>query len=583
MSSVINRYAKPKTASPTACESKPQKCTTCGQLECLCRPRFFAGQVLTADDLNRLDYYIRAKHRLHNRQLHGWGVVNGLEVTCDPCGKGVVVGCGYALSPCGDDIVVCEPVLVDVCALIKACREAERLAQPCAPFQHAQPAGCCEGESEWVLAIRYAESPARNVKPLMSGTANGCGCGGAAGSCTCRTAPASKPRTAPVQCEPTVVCEGFEFEVYRKPRDETDPCGRNDHRYPLALNPNSELYQRLRCCGEMLIERFPRLPDAETASSNPRAVYQWMCAFKEFLQRYLSSRTGYNCELLARLNGIACPSYDEKDIQRVYETIWLLTLVWLDAILACFCSALLPPCPEPQPDPRVPIATLRVGSDSCRVLSICNWTHHRKLAATFPALQYWLELLPFGDQFRCLLERICCFQIMSAAPQKDETTHGFQPSEEFPSTGHTAGVFQSGYYARAQQRLNPQIADPERLGGVSSLLLGALARGRENLDPRTFVESFFLSSGEERSAAHLSSAEMANLPQFLLLNQILRPLAAGAFGPLFERRDEFGPVLRSAAAPDETAALKQQIAALQARLDAQEKKIAELGKKSGGK
>jgi len=83
-------------------------------LECVCRPRFFAGQVLNADDLNRLDAYIRAKHRLHNRQLHGWGVVNGLEVMCNPCGDGVAVGCGYALGPCGDDIVVCDAVTVDV-------------------------------------------------------------------------------------------------------------------------------------------------------------------------------------------------------------------------------------------------------------------------------------------------------------------------------------------------------------------------------------------------------------------------------------------------------------------------------------
>ena len=90
MNSVIDRYRRRQAPSPTHCEPEPEKCSTCGMLECLCRPRFFAGQVLTADDLNRLDHYIRAKHRLHNRQLHGWGVVNGLEVTCNPCDDGVV-------------------------------------------------------------------------------------------------------------------------------------------------------------------------------------------------------------------------------------------------------------------------------------------------------------------------------------------------------------------------------------------------------------------------------------------------------------------------------------------------------------
>ena len=32
-------------------------------LECLCRPRFFAGQLLTEQDLNRLDQYIIGQNR----------------------------------------------------------------------------------------------------------------------------------------------------------------------------------------------------------------------------------------------------------------------------------------------------------------------------------------------------------------------------------------------------------------------------------------------------------------------------------------------------------------------------------------
>lgn len=569
MSSVINRYAYPKPSSPTTCEPKPQPCSTCGQLECLCRPRFFAGQVLTADDLNRLDYYIRAKHRLHNRQLHGWGVVNGLEVTCDPCGKGVVVGCGYALSPCGDDIVVCEPVLVDVCALIKACREAERLTQPCTPFQHAQPAGCGE-DSEWVLAIRYTETPTRGVKPLMSGNGACCQCGCPPTSCTCKTAPAKKPRTAPVQCEPTIICEGFEFEVYRKPVDEPDLCRRDDSHYPLALNPDSELFQRLQCCWEMLIVRFPKLPNLDDRS----ALHRWMCSFKDFLQRYLASKPGYNCELLARLNAIVCPPDDPNAIGQIQETIGLLLLVWLDALLACFCSALLPPCPTPHPDARVPIATFKVSADPCRVLSICNWTHYRKIATTFPTLQYWLDILPFGVQLRCLLEQICCFQIMARAPQQDspvDLSHAMV-AEQPPGEGTI--VIPPAYAERAQKRLNPEVTDPERLAGVSSLLRSALVRRRGGLDPKTFVESFFLND-KDKTAAHLSSTETANLSQFLLLNQILEPIATGAFGQVFGDKDV-------AVGANETAALKEQIAALMARIDDQDKKIAELSRRRGG-
>ena len=71
-------------------------CPACGGLECLCRPRFFAGQLLTEADLNRLDHYIVAKNKLHNRYVHGWGVACGMEVVCSVCGDQVVVRAGYA-------------------------------------------------------------------------------------------------------------------------------------------------------------------------------------------------------------------------------------------------------------------------------------------------------------------------------------------------------------------------------------------------------------------------------------------------------------------------------------------------------
>src|SRR5205814_8037865 len=92
-----------------------QPCPDCGGLECLCRPRFFAGQLLTEQDLNRLDHYTTEKHKLHNRHLWDSGGVCGLEVRCAPCDELVTVTPGYALPPCGEDIVVCKPDTVDIC------------------------------------------------------------------------------------------------------------------------------------------------------------------------------------------------------------------------------------------------------------------------------------------------------------------------------------------------------------------------------------------------------------------------------------------------------------------------------------
>src|SRR5215831_10675716 len=119
------RRGLPDCRPTPECDPRPV-CPACGGLECLCRPRFFAGQLLSDEDLNRLDHYVVAKNRLHNRYLFGTGVVCGLEVVCSTCdpagGDSVIVKTGYALSPCGNDIVVCKEEAVNVCDLINRCR-----------------------------------------------------------------------------------------------------------------------------------------------------------------------------------------------------------------------------------------------------------------------------------------------------------------------------------------------------------------------------------------------------------------------------------------------------------------------------
>ena len=44
-------------------------------------PHFYAGRLLTAADLQDDQDYFRAKIRLHDRLLHGWGIVTGLQVS----------------------------------------------------------------------------------------------------------------------------------------------------------------------------------------------------------------------------------------------------------------------------------------------------------------------------------------------------------------------------------------------------------------------------------------------------------------------------------------------------------------------
>src|SRR5262245_30706480 len=173
-------YGQPTCAPPPVCPA-------CGGLECLCRPRFFAGQLLTEEDLNRLDHYVVEKNRLHNRYLVGWGVACGLEVVCDACDSDhVVVRTGYALSPCGDDIIVCRDASVNICELIARCRPQ---GDPnCDPPVPPPPRDCRGANPNWVLAICYDERPSRGITALLGSSDDACcskcGCGGS-GGCDC--------------------------------------------------------------------------------------------------------------------------------------------------------------------------------------------------------------------------------------------------------------------------------------------------------------------------------------------------------------------------------------------------------------
>ncbi|MFF3371455.1 hypothetical protein ACFYXF_00705 [Streptomyces sp. NPDC002680] len=148
------------------------------------RPRFFAGQLLTEDDLSLLVEYTTAKDRLHNRSLSGPGVVCGLGVSCDPCGGGtVVVHPGHALDPAGNDIVVSCTEQVDVRALVQEQRVSARgvdCGEPCDD----------DGARRYGLFVRYEELPVDPVAPYAT----------------------EEPCPSP-GCVPSRVQEGFRFLV----------------------------------------------------------------------------------------------------------------------------------------------------------------------------------------------------------------------------------------------------------------------------------------------------------------------------------------------------------------------------------
>jgi hypothetical protein len=196
------------SASPCGCGGA--QCDSC-QGQGIARPRFFAGQLLTEDDLQLLADYVGHKNRLHNRHLFGAGVVCGLEVTCHPCGDGrVIVHPGYALDCCGNDLTLSCAQTLDLNSMIRDLRRDQLggfdCGDPCAEpdtraastnangYDDRQGVAAAKKELRYCLYLRYCEQAADPVMPYSTGD----DCGRA-------------------DCEPTRVREGVKFELRCQP------------------------------------------------------------------------------------------------------------------------------------------------------------------------------------------------------------------------------------------------------------------------------------------------------------------------------------------------------------------------------
>lgn len=478
----------------------PSECPDCGKLECFCRPRFFAGQLLTDEDLNRLERYVIEKNKLHNRYLHGWGVVCGLEVVCHPCPNLVTVRTGYALSPCGEDIVVCRDETVDICALIQKCRPPDRPPE-CDPLRSHAPEDCREVTENWILAICYDEKPSRGITALRgaSGTAccSRCNCGGSSAcGCSCHNGGKkngngcqSKQRNPLPQCEPTVVCEGYSFIAYKAP--PKDPVGRTSQ-------PQGEWPRRFLECWSTLTSILSAIPQG----ANNGQLHTWFLEFKAALFDFLSQYPTYDCSYYDRLNQItvAPPTPDPSWTSTFFVPgVNRMTALAAEYWLHCFCATLLPPCPEPVQCNCVPLATIKIRKADCRILEVCNWGP-RRLVLTFPHLEYWLS--PWGSQeaLRAAIEKMCCapsFLEKSIQFPREGVGVAAPPVTQIPMSTISENTFASLF---SQSWLNKT-----RTIDAQTLMLAAL--GFVGDDNRALANQF----------------EFDNALSFLLLNQVVRP------------------------------------------------------------
>ena len=570
--------ATPSRPYKTPCDQTMQKCPECGGLECLCRPRFFAGQLLTEQDLNRLDHYIVAKNKLHNRYLFGWGVVCGLEVVCHPCNM-VAVRPGYALSPCGEDIIVCRETTVDVCSLINACRKPQQ--DPCAPIDAGQADPCNDTIENWVLAIRYQETPTRGVTPLKgssgsaccsrctcggssgcgcggsTGKSGGCGCGGGNGStsststsssggCSCSTKTA---RQAPPQCEPTVVCEGYTFEVCQmQPRIRQVDFGPLDAAWSCCLT---------------LWASFITTPPLNQSLATAKA---WCCSLKNALADLFASHPGHNCTLAEQI-GTLCGDPDPKTDPNAYVTAIagkataLLGSFWKD----CFCSAVLPPCPSPVDDDRIYLATITIRRKDCKILQICNWDQ-RNLVLTFPTLSYWLSPLQLGRTFRDAISTICC-------PPLDQKVLN-------PLAAGKINLKAAEEFRRAQRPANADDYSTD----LGAIFAGAMSNQDRTVTPEAIAAAAFGATSDGTQPL-LTPEEMANPGEAVFIYNLVRPVLSGGIAAGLNVREASSGTTQAApsgAAPAGTtdnAVLRDEISSLRATLAEQQKDIDALNAK----
>jgi hypothetical protein len=283
------------TATSTAARgaTAPTKQCPCGcapckdgrcELDCLTRPKFFCGQVLTDADLTALVKWTRGRLGL-GRFRYGWGVVCGLDVHCAPDDRAaVIVEPGYAVDCCGEDVVVCAATPVRVGDPDSDdCREPWATAEPDAEVVAVD------------LAIRFKERPTDAKLALNRG------------SCTDAGA-----------CEFSRIEETFEPMV--KPVvGAGDPVARDAERWTAAYDEALGFFDLLR--------------DAELlpfAAGNAAAIRRWL---QGFLIQYPPRQFPFVADWLRN------QTFDLADEVNLAKVLFWIAQDRRSTLLACACPA----------------------------------------------------------------------------------------------------------------------------------------------------------------------------------------------------------------------------------------------------
>jgi hypothetical protein len=463
--------------------------TACHGLSTMERPRYFSGQLLTEDEMRSEQGYVLAKNRLHNRYLHGWGIVCGLQLTCDECPGYVAIHPGYGLDPCGNDVVVPCMQHYDILQAIRECKEATR-RKGCDPNAQFNPESCAEETEHWCVSVRYTEQQRRPSTALRqtamstgcgcstsSAPSGGCGCGrGSAGvaygsASHCGTPAATKTSATYATssnmllgaCEPSRIVEGYAFSV----------CKSDGHCPEPADALKNTFVGRVVACFTALLdlakERMQKEDSVVVASAftgtnamanlSPAQQYASLCRFREFVLDVVDSDAfGLSCGLPCAGYDIVIPqpqeNQDESNLdyaERSAEALKSMVALLTEHLRECICQAIEPPCgPDPCND-DIPLGCVVVSKDD--VISVCSLSG-RHYAGSFPAVAYWLSLGPVIASWLC---KLCCAPIYRGGRAKKKALFtmldSVDPSGALRKTAGAQGFAAPKYYVGQAKKL----------------------------------------------------------------------------------------------------------------------------------
>lgn len=340
----------------------PAPPSTCCDLVCFERPRYFCGHLLTDADLSKEQRYVIEKQKLYHRTLHGDGIVCGLRLTCDPHCKGsILIGEGYAIDDCGHDLVVCESLSFDVIGML---RQKGWLIEsvppdPCKPKEE-QPE--CNVRQCFYVTACYQEEETDFTTPFIAG---------------CR------PSVA--ECEATRVRESVRFDLLSE--------------LPKKQGILGDLPERIKACWKLfregpfakaITDNKDMLTVVLTGKAVPGDHQKYLdlfCLLRGYLLLYLNKHPDlYNCTIEEDIRNIIFPNRPSdtghipgtathpaagqnygNEMKDIYCR--LLELAY-QHVIACILGETVFPCAEPCAASCVVLGTVEV--EHGRVVRVCN-------------------------------------------------------------------------------------------------------------------------------------------------------------------------------------------------------------------